>query len=91
MPTKLELCLAHRYLYYCLAEPVLSDHEYDKLESAAIAEFIGDDCPLSYPGGDNPQAYSQKTIDLALSMLRRKKRSELWEKEHQQWKKDGLI
>jgi NAD-dependent DNA ligase len=87
--TATQLCLAHRYLYYCLCESVISDSDYDRLESAALRE--SEDSPLSLPGSDNPKSYSQETIDLALTMLRNKKRGELWEKQHQQWKKDGLI
>ncbi len=28
----IKLCLAHRYLYYVLSSPVISDYEYDMLE-----------------------------------------------------------
>lgn len=32
------ICMAHRYLYYCKAQPVISDTEYDHLEAKAREE-----------------------------------------------------
>ena len=29
-------CLVHRYLYYVLFKPVISDQQYDQLESQAV-------------------------------------------------------
>lgn len=44
-------CLAHRYLYYVRATPVISDYEYDQLERRALEE-AAEDSPLRQPGSD---------------------------------------
>lgn len=45
--------LAHRYLYYVLWTPVLSDREYDRLENAlpadsAVRQTVGSDLASDY-------------------------------------------
>lgn len=60
-----KLVLAHRYLYYVLARPILSDYEYDKLEVSLTEEEkreIG-------VGSSLKESYSQEIIDLAQSFL----------------------
>ena len=55
-PIELEL-LTHRYLYYVLCSPILSDYEYDCLEAKAEAKSpvgspiftVGSDLASSYP------------------------------------------
>lgn len=63
LPVK--LVLAHRYLYYVLAEPVLSDYEYDTLEhqlTPAEVESLG-------VGSDLGSSYSTEVISLAVMLL----------------------
>ncbi len=59
-------CLAHRYLYYVLARPVISDYEYDMLErslpeDSVVWQSVGADCANAYP---------QEAIELAKEMLK---------------------
>ena len=62
--------LAHRYLYYVLGLPVISDFEYDKLEREHLKRFP-DSVSINKPGSDNPLHYSesvkQKALMLALN------------------------
>lgn len=66
-PIELKL-LAHRYLYYVLCSPILSDYEYDCLEAKAEAETpagsliftVGSDLASSYPL--EVQAYALKLL-----------------------------
>ncbi len=44
-------CLAHRYLYYVRATPVISDYEYDQLEKRVLEE-VDEDSLLRRPGSD---------------------------------------
>jgi NAD-dependent DNA ligase len=51
--------LYHRYLYYVLAEPEISDYQYDMLERQLpdeIREALG-------PGSSLPSSYPQYIID----------------------------
>ena len=46
--------LSHRYCYYVLSAPTISDRDYDKLEKQYVAEFgdglgVGSDNPKDYP------------------------------------------
>lgn len=51
------LVLVHRYLYYVLSEPVISDYEYDAIEKEArkhlpidnVVHQVGSSLPSSYP------------------------------------------
>ena len=68
--TATQLCLAHRYLYYCLCESVISDSDYDRLESAALRE--SEDSPLSLPGSDKidkllAEKYDYSTIKIKIN------------------------
>ena len=63
--TDLELqCLAHRYLYYVLNRPEISDYEYDKLERDALSE-VGETSPIHEPGSDILDSYPQEAIQYA--------------------------
>lgn len=45
-----QLLLAHRYLYYVLGAPVISDQEYDDLERLYGESLgVGSDLPSDYP------------------------------------------
>lgn len=55
--TDLELeVLEHRYRYYVLNEPSITDYEYDLLERKALKE-AGPDSPLHKPGSDKASDY----------------------------------
>ncbi len=56
--------LAHRYLYYVLCTPVISDYEYDMLERRALRE-VEEDSKLRSPGSDLPASYPDEVIELA--------------------------
>lgn len=67
---KANICLMHQYLYYCLAEQIISDTEYDILEKQAIEE-ADEDHPLAvYPGSSMPQHYSRRIKSMATQVLR---------------------
>ena len=65
-------CLIHRYLYYVLGKPILSDYEYDRLEEQAI-EALEDanveESPMYYPGSSLEESYSKDIISEALELL----------------------
>jgi NAD-dependent DNA ligase len=60
--------MAHRYLYYVLAEAYLPDHLYDELERGARAV-----CPLESAvhrlGSSLPSSYTQEQKDWASGLL----------------------
>lgn len=69
-------CLVHRYLYYVLGDPIVSDRDYDMMERDAVAELEANvslpdpdmddlDHPLLRPGSDRPTDYPQRIRDLA--------------------------
>lgn len=60
--------MAHRYLYYVLADPVLSDFAYDDLEREARA-VLPEDSPVQGVGSSLPSSYTPAQIALAESML----------------------
>jgi NAD-dependent DNA ligase len=49
--------LIHRYCYYVLAEPLLPDAEYDKIERAA-REALPESSPVHGVGSSLPSSYS---------------------------------
>ena len=57
-----EIIMAHKYLYYVLCKPIISDFEYDKL-----CEEIG-----IYGGGgsDREQDYPQYIKNLAQTLIK---------------------
>lgn len=67
--------MAHRYLYYVMARPVITDQAYDALEAQATKRYdpdtgnmillLPDDHPLNKPGSDNPKSYTTYQIRLA--------------------------
>lgn len=50
------LIRAHQYLYYVLGEPVISDHDFDRLEGRFEDKYggspIGSDLASSYTKGE---------------------------------------
>jgi len=62
--------LAHRYLYYVLAEPALPDATYDILERRARAV-----CPTESPvhgvGSSLPSSYSVLVKEYAMTLITR--------------------
>jgi len=70
MNTELEtLVMAHRYLYYVLGEPVLSDHSYDVLERAA-REICPKDSPVHGIGSSLSTSYTEEQINKAVELLK---------------------
>lgn len=63
-------CMMHRYLYYVLSQPVISDYEYDMLERRALAG-AAPDSPLNFPGSDQRSSYSPEVIRAAEKRLDR--------------------
>lgn len=71
--------MAHRYLYYILCKPVISDYQYDMLEKqvtqkydSVTGKFINlydDNHPVMKPGSSDPKSYSRKQIKLAKKFL----------------------
>lgn len=56
-------CLVHRYLYYVLDSPIISDYEYDILEEAAKKK-VGDYHLLNSPGSSLRSSYPDYIINL---------------------------
>jgi NAD-dependent DNA ligase len=59
--------MAHRYLYYVLADPVLPDMEYDIIERRA-REVCPPDSPVHGVGSSLPSSYTETQIALAITM-----------------------
>lgn len=62
--------LAHRYLYYCLSKPVISDYEYDKLEKEAL-KVVAEDSVIRECGSDLEDSYSDEVKNLAKLYLKK--------------------
>lgn len=60
--------MAHRYLYYVLLSPVISDREYDILEHAAV-EIAPEDSPIHDPGSSLESSYSWPIKNRARQLL----------------------
>lgn len=58
------LVLAHRYLYYVLDDPLISDFEYDKLERIA-RELCEGSSPVHGVGSCLKTSYSPEVIKYA--------------------------
>ena len=63
-----DLAMAHRYLYYVLCEPVISDWKYDFLEKDALST-CSEDHPLRKTGSSLRSSYSAEIIHLAEKLL----------------------
>ena len=62
--------MAHRYLYYVLAEPVLTDADYDTLERRA-REVCPPKSSVHKVGSSLPSSYTKKQVGLATQFLTR--------------------
>ncbi len=60
--------LAHRYLYYVLSCPVITDYEYDALERAALGS-LPPESPLHKPGSDIASDYSDAVKAYARTLI----------------------
>ena len=60
--------LAHRYLYYVLAEPALPDMEYDIVERRA-REVCPPESPVHGVGSSLPSSYPGKVKDYAMTLI----------------------
>jgi NAD-dependent DNA ligase len=58
--------MAHRYLYYILAEPVITDYQYDMREKA-FRDKIGEDSksPIMLPGSSLESSYTAEEVTTA--------------------------
>jgi len=66
-----KIVLAHRYLYYVLTQPIVTDRMYDTIEKNArkILETIGvDESPIFLCGSDLASSYSDEVKALAVSL-----------------------
>lgn len=63
-----KIVLAHRYLYYVEAQPVISDYEYDVLERKA-REIAEPSSKVRQVGSSLPSDYPEEVKRYALSML----------------------
>ena len=61
--------MAHRYLYYVLSEPVLTDADYDTLERRA-REVCPPESPVHKVGSSLPSSYTKKQVELATQFLK---------------------
>ena len=61
--------MAHRYLYYVLAEPVLTDADYDTLERRA-REVCPPESPVHKVGSSLPSSYTKEQMGLATQFLK---------------------
>jgi NAD-dependent DNA ligase len=57
-------CMVHRYLYYVVFRPVLTDQVYDKLEREAV-ESTPEDHPIHQVGSDLERSYSEEIKRIA--------------------------
>jgi NAD-dependent DNA ligase len=60
--------LAHRYLYYVLAEPVMSDYTYDMAENEART-FLPEYSVIHGVGSPLASSYSKEVVAIAEGML----------------------
>lgn len=67
-PSIEDLVMAHRYMYYVLAETVLPDHQYDILERQGRL-LLPDTSPVQRVGSDLSSSYTEYQINLARKLL----------------------
>ena len=63
-----DLCMIHRYLYYVLCEPIISDVEYDLMEKKALLT-CAETHPIRKPGSDLKSSYSSEIVRQANELL----------------------
>jgi len=64
-----KIVLAHRYLYYVLNSPVISDEEYDRLERQVLPT-VTKDSMLHLAGSEFEEDYPNEVINYAFQMLK---------------------
>jgi hypothetical protein len=64
--------LCHKYLYYVVADPVISNYEYDKLERKA-RKILPKNSPALKIGSDRVFDYSDKIARMAIDLWLDKK------------------
>lgn len=65
--SKADQCMVHRYLYYVLNSPIISDQEYDRMERDAT-EFLDDNHPLFKCGSDIDSSYDDEIKEIARTL-----------------------
>ncbi len=66
--------LTHRYLYYVLAQSIISDQAYDELEKSCLDHpDLPADSPLREPGSDSASSYSKDIKENAKRFLKKAK------------------
>lgn len=60
--------LAHRYLYYVLSQPVITDYDYDMLERRARQELPTEET-LFTVGSSRPEDYPEEVVSRARELL----------------------
>lgn len=60
--------MAHRYLYYVLCKPVITDYEYDQLESRALKVIDDPNHSINFPGSSLEKDYSPEIIAIARTL-----------------------
>ena len=53
--------MAHRYLYYVLGKPIITDREYDELEKRA--SILPPNSPVHKPGSDLASSYTYEQVN----------------------------
>lgn len=64
----IDTAMAHRYLYYVLSDPVISDYEYDQVEKHAREEAPAEH-PIQQVGSSLASSYTKEQIALAHTFL----------------------
>jgi NAD-dependent DNA ligase len=67
MTDKVKQCLLHRYLYYVLSSPIISDYAYDMLEVEAKKEDT--EGLISTVGSSLSKSYPKEIIELAETFM----------------------
>lgn len=57
-------CMVHRYLYYVVGTPMISDYDYDMLEKIAVLNAPKNH-PIHSTGSDLESSYKKNIIDIA--------------------------
>ncbi len=66
--------LTHRYLYYVMAQSIMSDQAYDELEKRCLDHpDLPPDSPLRLPGADCASAYPADIKENAKRLLKKTK------------------
>lgn len=60
--------LIHRYLYYVLARPIMSDYDYDRLEKCAC-KVLPPESPAHQVGSDLASDYPPEIVAAAEALL----------------------